>query len=45
MATDKADFSENDADETAPIVVTREALYALVWSEPMLKKGRREVGP
>jgi hypothetical protein len=36
------DSSSLDANETAPSAfLTREALYALVWSEPMLKVGVR----
>jgi hypothetical protein len=38
MATDEIKVAKNDVDKTnLPIVITREALYALVWSEPMLK--------
>lgn len=42
MATDKTDSSVSDANKTAlSTPLTREALYALVWSEPMLKVAAR----
>lgn len=42
MTTDEIDPSGLDANETAPSgPVTREELYALVWSEPMLKVAAR----
>jgi hypothetical protein len=42
MATDEIGSSGFDVNKTAPFTpLTREALYALVWSEPMLKVAAR----
>jgi len=42
MATDEIGFSGCDVNKTAPFTpLTREALYALVWSESMLKVAAR----
>ena len=42
MATDEIGSSGLDVNKTAPFTpLTREALYALVWSEPMLKVAAR----
>ncbi len=42
MTTDQIDHSSHDVKESASSTpLTREALYALVWSEPMLKVSAR----
>lgn len=42
MTTDEIDSSRCDVNKTTPSTpLTREALYALVWSEPMLKVSAR----
>lgn len=42
MATDEIDHSSCNVNETVPSTpLAREALYALVWSEPMLKVSAR----
>jgi hypothetical protein len=39
--TDDSDASKQDSVESPELPLTREALYNLVWSEPMLKVGAR----
>jgi len=42
MTTDEIECSSCDVNKTvASTPLTREALYALVWSEPMLMSGKK----